>query len=95
VKAKKYRVHYARKQLHKDDPDRYCRRNAYVLMHEVEGPIMSLLTDFDKRSVKYTGFCRHCNLRIESWYTSEMSYRPSWSEMEWRVERYIIEELPY
>lgn len=92
MKPKHQRVHYARKQLHKTDPERYCRFNRYVHLHEPSGPIDGLL-DVARRSGKYTSRCLHCESRIEALLVERSM--ASWSQMTWRAELYVIEELPW
>lgn len=94
MKPKYQRAHYARKQLHKNDPGRYCRRNKYVLHHEPDGPIFAVILDEmygGGGEVKYTASCRHCDTRIEAIMTER---NPRWQDLEWRGEFFIIEEEP-
>lgn len=97
MKPKHQRIHYARKQLHKTDPRRYCRYNKFVHLHEVDGPITAYIVDelCEDGFVRYHAYCRHCDARLEAeWPINLHGRSASWSELEWRGELYIIEELP-
>lgn len=84
----------ARKQLRKKDPRRYCRFHKFVHLHEVDGPVLGLLDEMDEGRAKYLGYCRHCDARIEAFLPDQRNWVPKWSDLEWRGEQYIIEELP-